>query len=327
MAIGKHSNLKIYDEQFYGGMWETVTQNTAAFNGASRNAIRLVAADTMGAYKKESFFQNVSDLITRRDLTSTSTVTDLAAAQSELVNVKLRRKIGPLAMTIGSVHDVGLTPEEFSFQLGQVVGAHKVKDLLNTSVLAVETAIAGQSDLVYDATGLATKTIKTEYLVRALAKMGDQAGRVVAWVMHSKPFHDLLIEQIDQKVTNVNDVIIYGGSPGTLGRPVIVADIPALTDANGSATDTYNTLGLVANAVVAEEGYETSIYGEIVTGLENLVFRAQGEYDYNVGVKGFAWNTSGGGANPNDTALGTTSNWTKAMTSVKDLAGVRIVTQ
>ena len=145
--------------------------------------------------------------------------------------------------------------------------------------------------------------------------------------MHSKAYFDLVKEQISANITNVADRVIYGGTPATLNRPVIISDVPALTDANGSATDTYNTLGLVADGVVISESEQSDIISEIVTGLENLVFRIQGEYAFNVKCKGFKWDVTNGGANPTDTALGTTTNWDKAATDNKDLAGVRIVTQ
>jgi hypothetical protein len=69
---------------------------------------------------------------------------------------------------------------------------------------------------------------------------------------------------------------------------------------------------------------ETVIF-EPVTGLENIGYRYQHEYAYTIKVKGFRWDVSGGGANPTDGALGTTTNWDKAATSDKNLAGVRIL--
>ena len=61
-----------------------------------------------------------------------------------------------------------------------------------------------------------------------------------------------------------------------------------------------------------------------VTGLENLVVRLQGEFAYNLGVKGFKWDTANGGANPSDAAVGTGTNWDAAVSSYKDYAGIVI---
>ena len=57
-----------------------------------------------------------------------------------------------------------------------------------------------------------------------------------------------------------------------------------------------------------------------------LRVRLQGEYAYNVGVKGTAWDVANGGVNPDDATLGTGTNWDSVMDDVKDLAGVHIET-
>lgn len=327
MATSILTDFKLHDAQFQAGMWEGITQFVNAFNGASANTIRLVTQGLQGQYAKESFFQNISDAISRRDVTSVSDATAKKLTQEETISVKVNRKIGPVELTLDSIRKIAKDQQEISFILGQMIGELKAKDMLNTGVLSVEAALQGQTDLVFDATGQSTKTLTTAYLVSGMAKMGDMSERVKAWVMHSKPYFDLVNEQIGAKIVNVADRVIYGGTPATLNRPVIIADIPALHDANGSATDTYNVLGLVSDGVVLTESEPTDMVDEIVSGKENLIFRMQGEYAYNIGCKGFKWDTQNGGANPTDGALGTTTNWDKVMASVKDLAGVRIVVQ
>ena len=37
MAIGKATDFVIYQEQYLAGVWEAMTQNVNAFNGASQN--------------------------------------------------------------------------------------------------------------------------------------------------------------------------------------------------------------------------------------------------------------------------------------------------
>lgn len=323
MAIGKASDFKIYEEEFYGGMFEAVAQTTQAFNGASAGAMRLIARELKGQYEKESFLKDISGLISRRDTTSVSAATDLAMTQDEFVSVKVNRKIGPVAQTLDAWRKIGADQREMSFKLGQMIGERQAADYVNTAVLAAETAISGVSDLNY--TIASTGTLTHGALVSGMAKLGDASASIAAWVMHSKPFHDLLGQAITDKIFGVANIAIYNGTTGTLGRPVIVVDAPALTDANGSATDTYNILGLVPGAVTVTESEQREIVSEVVTGLENLVMRVQGEYAFNLGVKGFGWDVTNGGANPTDTAVGTSSNWDQKATSYKHCAGVRIV--
>lgn len=326
MAIGSMSDFKIYPEQYYGGMYESIAQNINAFNGASNNALVLTNENIKGHYEYESFI-SFKDIVSRRDITSTGSATDLSLAQSEFVNVKLNRILGPVAQTIDAWKKIDEDPEVMSFILGQMAAEQKTKDYLNSLLLAVEAAIDGQSDLKYDATGETTKTLTHSHLVSGLAKMGDQGERVVAWVMHSKPFWDLVGQAITDKITNVSDTVIYGGSPGTLGRPVIVTDSSALHDDNGSLTDTYNVLGLVAGGATVKETEPDTVAFELVTGLDNLVYRYQGEYAFNTGVKGFQWDVTNGGSNPTDADLGTSSNWDKVANDIKDLAGVKVLVQ
>ena len=91
---------------------------------------------------------------------------------------------------------------------------------------------------------------------------------------------------------------------------------------NSPDLNDYYTLGLVAGGVEVENSEEQEIMVQDVTGLENLVVRYQGEYAYNLGVKGFKWDVANGAANPSTSTLGTGTNWDTVFSSLKDRAGV-----
>lgn len=326
MAIGLASNFQIYQEQINGGFVEELAQNTAAFNAASANAIRLITDRKRGEYEQTSFFENVTSLITRRDLTSVSSATDQALTQDEFVSVKLARKIGPIANTLDSFRKVarGANDQALSFLLGTQIAKAIQADMLNSALRAARNGLDNQTNNTFTTAG-ATQTIETTDLVEGLNLFGDQAQRIVLWVMHSKVFYDLVKEQIGLAITNVADVNIVTGMPITLGRPVLVTDSAALID-TGSPTgdDDYYTLGLVRDGVTVEDSEEETIHTELVSGLENLVVRLQGEFAYNLGLKGFKWDVTNGGANPTDATVATGTNWDSVMDSAKDLAGVVI---
>jgi hypothetical protein len=327
MPIGVYTDFKLYDEQFQSGQYEVLARVIDIFNGASRNAVRMVTQDLLGHYNKQAFFKKLSGLIQHRNIGSTSAVSDLPLTQGELVGVKVNKRIGPVAQTIDSFRKIGATDEEISYILGQMVGEAQLLNMVDSAVLAVEAALEGQTALNFDATGETTKTVTQAHLVSGLSKFGDQAARIIAWVMYSKNYFDLVKESLSEKIVNVADVTIYRGTIATLGRPSLVIDSPALHDANGSATDTYNILGLVEDSVVVTESEPGMFTKDTVLGAENILVRFQGEYAYNVNVKGFKWDTSGGGINPNDTALGNPNYWVKELTQDRDLAGVRIKVQ
>lgn len=327
MATGKQSDFKIYEPEFYGGVYEAVTQNVNGFNAASAGAITLVAQTLKGHFEKTSFFKEISNLITRRDITSVATVTDNLLSQDEEIAVKVNRKIGPLGQTLDAWRKLGTDPREMSFVLGRMIGERQTQDYINTAILSVEAAISGVTAVNVNKTSGSPTTLTHSYLVDGLATFGDQSANVVAWVMHSKSYFDLVKQAISDKVFEVAGATIYGATPGTFNRPAIVIDSPALFNANTSVStdDNYSVLGLVRGAVTVKESEQREVYSEVVTGLENLIMRVQGEYAFNVGVKGFKWDTTNGATNPTDAALATSTNWDKVATSNKSLAGFRVL--
>lgn len=332
MATGTKANFKVYNEFIHSGLVETLTQNSDAFNAASRGAIRLASVNRRGDYVYESFFKNTADLVSRRITSgtgSTSTVDDLALQQDEHISVKVNRKIGPVANTLDSFKKIQAGPfneNALNFAIGQQAAKAMQVDQINTVIRAGRAALSNQSDALF--TVPSSGTLKTSSLVSGLSKRGDASDSVILWVMHSKAYFDLVQYQITP--TNNGDLIanaaVVDGSPTTLGRPVLIIDSPALAISSGSPQVTdYYTLGLTANAFTVEDSEETTIVSEFVTGSENLLVRYQGEFAYNVSLRGFKWDVqNGGGDNPTDTNIGTGSNWDPAMASVKDWGGVVI---
>lgn len=321
------SDFKLYEEQYFGGMFDRIQQVIQAFNGNSANTIRLSSRVLPAHFNRESIFKKVADMISRRDITSIDPVADKKLEQDEFVGVKVNRTAGPVASTLDAWKKIAKDPQEFSFLLGQMYGEAKIQDMINTAILVVESAISGQSDLNFDATGESTKTTTHAHIVSGISKMGDQAGRIRAFVMHSKPYYDLVKQAIGDKIFEVAGAVIYSGTVATFGKPTIVIDSPALHDANGSHTDTYNILGLTEGAIDVVESEQETVAFDLVTGLKNLMYRYQAEYAYNLNVKGMRWDTQNGGINPSDATLGTSSNWIKVLSDIKSLSGVRIKVQ
>ena len=323
MAAGTVSNFIIYHEEFWGGMTEVLTQNANVFNAASGNAIRQVTRLMRGHYERESFIKSITNLVARRDITSIAAVADTPMVQEEMVGVKLNARIGPIADTLDAFRKIA--PDEdaqrlFSFELGQQTATAIQLDMVNRGLIALQAALAGQATVLHDATN---GTLQFSDLIDANAKFGDRSSRLVAWVMHSKPFYDLFRDGLaNYKIDSVAGMMIVEGNSASFGRPVVMTDSPALV----STTTPYNyyTMALTADALEVAESEQREIVTDIVTGLQNLVMRIQGEFAYNVKVKGFKWDMTSGAVNPTDAALGTSSNWDPVATSHKDYAGVVI---
>lgn len=326
MAIGKASDFKVYQEYLVTRVSEILAQNGELFGAASNGAIRLSTVSKRGDYEQQSFFKAISGLVTRRDNTSTSDVTDLALTQEELVSVKLSRKIGPVAQTRDAFRKAMAKFDEVTFTgvLAEQAAAAMQLDMLNTGLAGTAAALKNVAASYVGSSSLGT--MSTSLLVAGLAAMGDRSSRVVAWVMHSKPFYDLVSSQITANVTGVSNFNIANGSPLSLGRPIIVSDSSSLiANLNSPDINDYYTLGLVADAIAVEGTEEEEIVVQDVTGKDTLAVRYQGEFAYNLGIRGFKWDFANGGANPIASAVTTGSNWDVAYTDMKDRAGVVIV--
>ena len=327
MADYLASNFKVYQEYMKTRAAETLQQQADGFNAAVNNAIILSTVEKAGDYEYESFFKDIASLVTRRDNTSVSAATKLSMAQDEFIRVKLNRKIGPVDQTRDSFRKIfaRYSETEFAGILGGQIAVAQQLDMMNSGLLAARAALDNVSSNAMRYTIPSNGTITTAGMVSGLALMGDSADRIVAWVMHSKPYYDLVKEQIAAKIDGVANFNVQTGTPITLNRPVLVTDSASLKVTSGSpAVTDYYTLGLTANGVLCEVTETSDIVIDDVTGLENIITRLQGEFAYNVGVKGFKYDVGNGAANPNATALGTGSNWDLAASDLKSVAGVVI---
>lgn len=327
MAIGKASDFKIYNDQFFGGMVEETQQATSAL-GTVGLAVR--ARPIRGEYDYRSFIKKISGLVSRRDTTSTSAATDLAVPMDEVISVKLARKIGPVAQTLDAWRKAALAfasaeqgddgAAAFSRYLGAMFAKDIAVDMIDTSLLAAWKAIEQSAN---KHTIAANGTMTTAALVSGLSKLGDAANRITGFVMHSKVYYDLVQAQIAANTLQVSGGVIQSGNPVTLNRPVYVTDSASLLVTG--TPDLYRTLALTEDGIVIENSESQELAFMLVTGLENLVHRMQGEFAYNLTLKGYKWDVANGGANPNSTAVGTATNWDQVATSTKDLLGVSII--
>lgn len=336
MAIGKQSDFVIYQDEFHAGVTEVMQQEADVFNTQSAGAITLQTQIHQGNYTSASFFQELSGLTSRRDTTSVAAATDIAMTMGQDVGVKLDRKIGPVAQTLDAFRKIASDPRVMSFILGQQWAKAIMLEQLNTGLAAgvaafgkdlyVGTGTTGNTGVV-GTVPAATDTMTHAALTRGLGAFGDQSQRVRAFVMHSKVYFDLMRQAIADNVYNVAGATIYQGTVASLNRPVIVSDSASLisTGTGTGGIDEYFTLALTGNAINIKESENREIQSDIITGLENLVLRYQGEYAYTVGIKGYSWDIANGGANPTSATLTTVTNWDKNVTDNKSIGGSRIL--
>ena len=328
MAIGKQSDLTIYQAQFALGQMENQAQATDGIVGNSGGAIVMGFNAHRGEYKYESYF-NLLDDIARRDLTSVSAQTATALGDDESISVQVNRKLPLRQHNLSAFKAKGMDPNVFFQMAGRNYAQLKFADMLNTGVLALEAALQETGNTLDKSTvggGASLQTISHAHLNAVTNKFGDRAQKIATWLMHSNSVFGLTGQTLTDKIVNVADPAIKANQIFAMGRPILESDIPALTDAAVSVNPvTYNVLGLVPGAPVIEESQPDEVWIEPITGtFENLVVSYQAEYAYTITIKGFKWDVANGGANPTDATLGTETNWDQHSTSIKDTAGVRL---
>lgn len=330
MAVTTVGDIKPRQELIRAGIVEATMQFIDVFNAGSNGAIQMIDQNLEGDFNRENFWQLPSDLIARRDPTADGTTTAVKVTEDDQVGVKLNRRIGPVDMLIDVFkknNTVAANQQDTaSLIFGQEIGRRVVQEKLNTGLLGLRGALAGSASVLHDATGGA---LDTEDIIDGVAKFGDAGGEIVAWVMHSIPFYQLVKHQgVTKSVDGLSSVVLAGGSPATMGKPVIVTDSSSLVVTSGSgsaATTTYYSYGLVRNGLRILTSEPMTVINNWVEGRDNIKLVWQGEYAYNVLPKGYAFSTAT--PNPNDAALANTSNWTFKMDSYKNGAGVVITSR
>lgn len=315
-------DLVVFNKQVYTGLTETVDQQLDVFNAQSNNALMLAPSNSnMGDFALEASFKAISGLVRRRNAAATTAVTATNLQQLKKASVKVAAGTPPIVFEPGQYRWILEDPTRAAIVIGEQLAQAMLKDELNTAITALVAAIGAQTTLV--------NTISTTATLAALTgtagKFGDRMNSIAAWIVHSKVMTDLY----QNALTNSNQLFRFGDvaiREDQFGRRFIITDSPALVKAKaeGETADTYMTLGLVQQAALVEPNNDFDAAMVDTTGKENIQRTYQAEWSYNLGLYGYTWNTTAGGASPTDTALGTSTNWTKVATSDKDTAGVML---
>ncbi|EMK1731259.1 Ig domain-containing protein [Salmonella enterica] len=309
MATTVNTDMIIYDDLAQTAFLERRQDNLEVFNAASNGAILLDNELIEGDFRKRAFYR-IGGSIESRDVNSTSGVTGKKIGAGEAIGVKAPWKYGPYETTEEQFKRRGRDVSEFSEVVGVDVADATLEGYIAYGLKALTAAIGANADMVVTA-NIATDGKKT--LTKGLRKYGDRFSRVALFVMHSATYFDIVDEAIANKIYEEAGVVVYGGQPGTLGKPVLVTDTQ---DANA-------ILGLVAGAVAVTESQAPGFRSYDINDQENLAIGYRSEGTVNIDLLGYSWNTAKG-ANPDLTTIGTEGSWTKHFESNKSTAGVLI---
>ncbi|MGH1376684.1 MAG: major capsid protein [Alphaproteobacteria bacterium] len=314
------SDMQVFDEYLLGSYTETIDQKVEAFNEASAGTIILTSGANVGDFSHETSYKLISGLIRRRNAYGSGAVTPKTLEQLLATSVKVASGTPPIEFTPSQFTWLQKSPDEAGTVFGEQLAAAVLEERLNLAIRASVAAVSNNSSMVHDGSAAA---LDFGVLNKGAALFGDRSSAIAAWVLHSKSMHDLYGNAL-ANAENLFEFDTVRVLQDGFGRRIIMTDSPDLY-VPGSP-DNYHTLGLVSGAVALEDNGDFDQNLERTNGDENIKRSLQAEWTTNIGVKGYTWDVANGGKSPNDTAIGTGTNWDKTASSDKDTAGVLINT-
>lgn len=309
-----NSDLVIYNRQAQTAYLERIQDVLAVFNGNSQGAIVLRSESIEGDFDQSAFYK-IGGEVEHRNVNSSSTVEGKAIDADEMVGVKAPWKYGPYKTTEEAFKRRARSLEEFSMLVGQDAADAQLAYAIAAAFASLDAAIGGNTAMT--ATG-DWSTDGKKVLTKGMRKFGDRFNRIALFAMDADTYFDLVDTAITDKIFEEAGVVVYGGQPGTMGKPVLVTDrAPA-----------SKIFGLQAGAVEIVESQAPGFRFFNIDNQENLAVGYRSEGAFNVNLMGYSWNKDGtptpAPANPNLTQLGTGANWVRYADSNKSTAGVRI---
>lgn len=313
MGITVNNDTNIYDTVSQTSYLERLKDVLEVFNQSSAGAISLRSEAISGDFDRSSIYK-IGGKIGYRDVNSADTVTEQKIGMDESIGVKVPWIYGPYAATEEAFKRRGRSVDEFYQLVGKDVADATLAGFIEHAFVSLDAAISSNPDMV--ATG-SFATDHKKVLTKGLRKLGDRRNDIVIFAMDSSAYSDLVDDAIDQKIFEETGYVIYGGLPGTMGKPVLVSDkIPA-----------NKIFGLQAGAIEVVESQAPGFRSYPINDKVNLSIGYRAEGTFNLKMLGYSWNTNGATpapANPTLAQLGSGANWYKYALDNKSTAGVVI---
>lgn len=307
--------FKIYDKEFQAGVEKALDKNLDVFNTATRGAIILTTESLKGQYEKKAMFKALAQTTIKvRDPESVATIVFDTLDELENIGVKVNR-YSAIQKTADAFAKLAQDPDNsFSSIVGVLTADLITMDMIETAVSALMGATQAEASHVIG-DGLTDMTFKD--INSAQFAYGDQYKNVVSILMHSSTAKAFTDVNIDEKMDNVGGVTIQNGTIASLGLPIIISDIEALTMTAGKGV-----LVMTTGAVTVTNSETPRIYTDFDPTTENTMLRLKREWAVNVACKGVSYTK--GTVNPNNTDLADMASWTVTSSDTKGIGAVII---
>ncbi|WP_434033586.1 major capsid protein [Cupriavidus sp. a3] len=311
------SQMQVFNKYFMPAIIETLAQEVAKFNAASRGTIRLTTDGFEGDFLQESFFASIHAAQRRVDryaAQAAASATDLT--QLKRSSVKIAGGFGPIRYEPSQMTWLDKPTTEGIEVASRNFAEALLADQLNTAIAALVAAISNQAAATNDVS--ATAGISYAAMNNAYAKFGDRSPLILANVMTGQVAHKL----IGQNLTNAVNLYQAGNVQviDILGRVNVITDAPSLYAAG--TPNKQKVLSLVDSAAIVHDARDIISNIQTTNGQTRIETTMQVDYSFALGLKGYTWDEANGGKSPVDAEIATGTNWDKISTSIKDTAGV-----
>ncbi|MCJ8300775.1 MAG: major capsid protein, partial [Pseudomonadales bacterium] len=282
-----------------------LAKNVDIWNAASLNTLRMINGDIKGDGTETSFrARTTGGTVVGRDITSTDPKT-----YNKSTFKKEQSAVSPWKINdIADSQDAMARIEHDGARYAAEVGAEIAKDLMNYHVQTGLSCLAGSIQAVAASVYTDASDISLDTLFNMLQTRGDQKGMIKTILMDSRTATVYDISRVAQNVFQESGIIVYGGSPGTLGRNIIVVDDDVFAK-NTLVSGSGFLMGLAENACQVKNSTTVPVLTQLERTLENFPLTTTGEGNSEVMVQGMQYS---GAANTTDlSVLRNSTSWTK----------------
>ncbi|WP_299945342.1 major capsid protein [uncultured Ruegeria sp.] len=311
------SQMQVFNDYIMPATIVSLAQMIDKFNAGSAGAITLSSEGMTGDFMRESFFASLAAAQRRVDryaAQASASATDLTELTRS--SVKIAGGFGPVRYEPSQMTWLQRPTQQGVAAASTAFAELLLQDQLNVTIAALVAAIENQASLTNDVSASAGMTYGAINSGHAL--FGDMSGGIVADVMTGTVAHKLIGDNLTNgtrlfQAGNVNIIDI-------LNKAVIVTDAPALYEAG--SPNKSKVLGLVSGAAAVSNASDVITNVETTNGQTRIETTFQADYSFGLGIKGYTWDETNGGASPSDAELATGSNWDKVAQFDKLTAGV-----
>lgn len=298
--------ISVFDQQVSTSATKVIEANLNLFNSATNGALLMGNSASLGDWVERTFWA-AQQIVRRRNAYGTGKLTPTELAQALERAIKIDGGTLPLKVTPALMDRLGKTPKEAAAVMGQQVALQMIEDYLSVGLGAFMAATPAA--LNYDFTAQTGGELpKIRNLIKASGQLGDASNRLACWVMSGATYNDMLSEDVLINAQNLFKFETINVLEDGLGRRFVVTDAVAALDAptaDATPKQRARVLGLMPGAVTITTR-PLQMYSQAILGEENVYELMQGEYNFDLALKGQTYVGKAGALGTGDKATSPT---------------------